>query len=397
MGTMADRVATRYRVVLAFSYSEALSLLGFPASARPSDDDVRRVYRGKVRDIMRDNPGAGISQEAIKDLNRAKDTLTGQFTPKADPDDPNDMRGRPPKPGDSGTGDVDFSDFDGGPVKKKPDVTVSFEEAKADADIPANVKWMFVTDAQRGAGNYSSDEFTNSAMGWVACGETDSHWVFVNVEHYYYQAHTPGVTDGKTDVWDIQTTQFPKTPPTAAELYSHVKKVWRNFAHELKQFNSKVVDATGWHFHEKRPTGREITIKQLVSNLTGAEFTGKLKVEIGYKRAPFGETPAGYYKSQYGNAYLFELVINGKEYTLEAADVATLGQLRIGGKAFIERVFGDYPEHSRPKNLTLNRDGQAIMEWMAERLGHLPEWVRASLTRAAGQKGKKTAEDRSYP
>jgi hypothetical protein len=119
-----------------------------------------------------------------------------------------------------------------------------------------------------------------------------------------------------------------------------------------------------------------------------------MKVEIEYKGS-MSETPAGYYKPQYASALTFELTINGKQYTLVESDVEKLYKLKIQGKTFSNRVFGDYPEHSRPKNLTLNRDGALIMAWMAANLAHIPDWVRSGLTKAVDQKGKKAAYDYS--
>lgn len=386
--SIAARVATRYRIVKAFTYAEALEVFGYRRDERPTREEVNSRYRSKIKELMKANPDAIRDQQIMKPFNQAKDILTGQLEPDRSPGD-----FRPHSP------DVDFTDvdYDGNPTgqgRKQPDTIVTWEEAKADAKIPADVKWFFVTDNHRGDRDYNSDEFSNSTSGYVACGETDTHWVLVTVQHYYYQAYSPGVTDGKTDVWNIDTFKYPKKAPvpTAAELYGYVKKVWKEFKYPMKDFNSKVVDARGWDFGKVKPTGRVVSIKMLVSDSTGAEFTGKMKVELQRKCGPWGKpAPAGFYKPKYGDPFQYVLIINGREHDLDESDIEKLYKLRVGGKPFDNRVYGDYPEHiEQPKDLTRNRDGKEIMKWMAEHLAHLPDWARKGLTRAVDQ-GKKTA------
>src|SRR5688572_1658832 len=298
MATVAQRVATRYRIVRAYTYAEALKVFDFRPDARPSDEEVNRVYRTKIKDLMKANPDSIRDQEIMKPFNQAKDVLTGKLEPDRD------LGGFTPQQGPSRQQEP--SEDAGSPFTqpRDRDETVTFDEARAKAKIPADVKWLFVTDTHRGARDYSSDEFTNNTMGYVACGETDSHWVLVAVQHYHYGAYVIGAMQ-RVDVWDINTYKYPKKAPvpTAAELYGNVKKVWKNFKHELKSFNSKVIDARGWDFGKVRPTGRAVTIKMLVSEVTGVEFTGKMKIEIAFKRPPYGQdVPSGFYKPQFGTA-----------------------------------------------------------------------------------------------
>lgn len=381
------RVAARYRVAQAFlkkgyTYAEALDVLDFPNGARPTEAEVNLAYRAKVRDVIKADPEAAKDQEAMKPFNMAKDTLTGQLTPDRDRGAPQDV--------DTGGG---YSGGRRAPTPPPAEEKTSFLEAKAQAKIPSDVKWLFVTDSQHSG--YSSDEFTNSTNGWVACGQTDSHWVYVTAEHHYYRAYGPNgyfsLNEKQTpkDIWDIETLKIAKKDPvpTAAELYKGVVKAWGNFKRLDKKFNSKVVEAKDWAFHEKLPTGRKITIKQLVSNETGVEFTGKMSVEVVYEesRERGDKTPAGFFSvGEYSTPYQLQLVINGREHTLSVADMEVMHKtLRVSGKRFVERVFGEYPHQSRPKSLTLNRDGKLIMAWMAEKLPHLPDWVREALVKAA--------------
>lgn len=374
MPKTAGRVAYRW-LKRAMSRSDALKTLGFPATADPDPAAVNRAYRDILKKDRGVHPDQGGSTETMVALNVAKDILTGQM---------------PPDRNDFGTSSPN------GPSQKHP----TPEEPKeikqpfsAEATkVPNDVEWFFVTTPHYSG--YSSNEFENSNTGWVACGQTKDHWIFVAVEHHYYRAYGPGayfslnVPQAPKDIWNINVIKKSKRDaiPTAEELYDGVVMAWKNFEYVEKKFNSKVTSAKGWTFKERAPGGRIVTIKQLIANELGVEFTGKTTVEVGYKEPPFSETtlPSGYYKpSQYSSGYQLQLTINGRDHILSVADMERLAALKIGGKRFVARVFGDYPQHSRPKSLTRNRDGKVIMGWMAEKLPHLPDWVREALQKAA--------------
>lgn len=376
--TLADRVAARYKKAL--TWNEALSVLGLPAGSMPSDAEVQRAYRTKISPAM--HPDLGGDNAELVRLNSAKDVLLGKLKPDHDPSEAGPSYGG-----------------GHGPIPEPEEIKTTFQKAESLAGIPSGVEWFFVTDTHNSG--YSSDEFTNSNTGWVACGRVEGkRWVLVAAEHHYYRAYIPGgyfsmnEPQAPQDIWRIAS--FPLTTksetPDAAELYSGVVKAWKYFEWIKKSFNSKVIPAKGWAFGEKTPQGRELTIKQLIANEFGGEFTGKMSVGIVYREAPYTEedTPSGYYKTKWGRPYQMELIINGRDFVFDVADLAILSRLRVGGKEFIQRVFGDYPQHSsRPKDLTRNRDGKLIMNWMVEHLTHLPDWVKDGLSRAAGPSGKK--------
>jgi hypothetical protein len=88
------------------SLQEARRILDIPKGDEPSDDEIRRLYSVRIREVIKDNPDAPMHSEAFKQLNIAKDTLLGQFDSKRpgqpnapEPDgvrrrDPRDDRGR---------------------------------------------------------------------------------------------------------------------------------------------------------------------------------------------------------------------------------------------------------------------------------------------------------------
>ena len=376
MASSQSRVVVRYLVArrkLALTYSKALEVLGFKPNERPSEDEINRKYRTLIKDLLKKNPDSAGDQEIMRPLNEAKDILRGLLSPDREPGGPVDFGG----------GGVDVGPVEPPPPEKK----IKFSEAASKAGIPGDVEWFFVTTTAYSG--YSSSEFTNQATGWVACGQTKSDWVFVSVEHHRQRAYVVGVRDQPLDVWDIHTVKQTKNAPvpTAAELYGGVMKAWKKFEVLDKKFNSKVVSAKGWSFGEKRPEGRAVSIKMLIANELGGEFTGKMKVEVAYKEdrdASYDGPPSsGYFKAKWGRPYQITLIINGRDHTLSVPDMEALSKVRVGGKDFVDRVFGQYPEHSRPKDLTRNRDGKKIMAWMAEKLPHLPDWVREGLTKAA--------------
>ncbi len=374
---LASRVALRF--IKATSWGEALALLDFSPGDSPSDYEVQQAYRKKVTENRSMHPDLGGSTAEMAQLNAAKDTLLGNLKP----DD-----------GPSPSGYQGPSHPSGRPAPKAPEeVKVTFEQAQKKVTIPTGVEWFFVTETQYSG--YNSDEFTKSSKGWVACGRLGgTKWVFVSAENHYYRAHMPGGYFSLNkevkpmDVWvlDYLALDTAAETPTAAELYRGVEKVWRNFKYLDKAFNSKVVPAKGWAFGEKPPEGHSQTIKQLIANEFGGEFTGKMTVNVRHhEHYGLGDPPADYYKPKYHDAYSLEFIINGRSYRMDVPDIVRLEKLRIGGKGFVERVFGRYPGE-RPKSLTQNKDGKAIMQWMLDHL-QLTPWVKDALAKTVQQLG----------
>jgi hypothetical protein len=374
MQTPAQRLAGRFsqprRVVQAFkrrladkmTRSEALRILGL--SGNPTEQEIRKAQRIKAMEYGHDRPGGDVAK--VTQANAASLILLEQLEKGYTPDSADD--GRYNYPG-------------AGPVEPPPKpVEVTFAEAKSKASIPANVKWLFVTESH--SSGYSSDEFENRASGYVAVGETEQQWVFVMVEHYTRQDYIIGSKTTPTDVYNILSREVTKSgPPTPQLLYGGVVKMWGLFPHLEKKFNSKIhILPEGWDFNDfsKRTNwamGRSTTIKNFLVD-SGQVAEGDLKVprkmniEVSYAKS-FDQKPGHYQNtlSRYGSDWeKLTLVVNGREHPLSESDMKKLGAFKVGGKRFMARVFGDYFYGGETKSLSRNRDGKAIMTWMAENL-----------------------------
>jgi len=383
------RVAARYherqlrqfyaRLKASMSLDEAKATLGFPPSANPTPAEVARNYKQLAFKL---HPDRGGDPAKMVEVNVARDILEN---PKLQDRGQN-------APGYGGGTPTTYA-----PTKRE-EITVSFEEAKSNANIPSGVKWHFVTESHHSG--YSSNEYLRRASGWVAVGETDSAWVFVAAENFQSDAYVPGDTRPKEDVWSINSFSLPKKGPVDARtLYGGVMKAWKSFKYLEKKFNSKVTPAEGWVFNQRLPRGPSLSIKNYLLN-SGLMDESQLKtprkqtIEIAYhEHYGYGGKPPPNDYVNIGRGYdkyiQLELTINGKPYKLPPEATLKLVKLRVKGKPFIDRVFGDYPEHSRPKSLTRNRDGKPMMGWMAENLPGLPDWVKSSLEAASTQSAAK--------
>jgi len=385
--TTAKRVAYRHiyaRMLVAMSMADALETLGFRPGDSPRPDDVKRAQRKLT---VEHHPDRGGDPRKQVEINVAADILLGKERPSG---------GLP-----AGGGGYSGPSY-GGPSRKEPDQIVTFDEAKTRAGIPPGADWLFVTTYHRSG--YSSDEFTNRAVGWVAVSQSDNAWSFTTVENLWKEAYVPGVPDGKKDIWRMSTHKVPKGGPvTARFFYGEVLKAWKRFQHMEKRFNSKVVGAEGWKFSENPPKGNTVSIKNFLLNsgMMGEEALGdtprKYEIKVHYSAAKFDERknpPSGYFSPKYSDPYQLTLIINGKDFIIPERALAKLDKLDVKGKDFMKWMFGEYYYGGETKVLTRKREGKQVMAWMVENLPGLPEWVTTALTVASTAKPATTRRRR---
>lgn len=366
-------------LLTAMSMEEAKAILGFPPTDSPSRDEINKAWRQKA---FENHPDRGGSNEKMVEINVAKDLLEGKGRPTYE-------RSRPEP------SHVSPTPYGYRPPEKKPDNVTTFDEAKSSAGIPGGVEWLFVTETQRGRGNYSGDESSASHTAFVAYGQTDSKHVFVGAGHNYYEAFYVG-GGPKTDVWRIHSFEYPRRSGEKLEpawLYGNVLKAlkWAGFE---GRFNSKVKDARGLHFEEGMPhrAKTSVSIKHilvalgLVSGDDPSVATRKQVVEIQYDSTYVqeGDPPKpGYYKEpDYSSHVMISIIINGRPYVLDERDSAKFLTARIGGKRMPNAIYGDYPRGT--KNLTRMRAGKVILTWLAENTS-FPQEARDALLAAAAQ------------
>ena len=378
----------RFARILDMDRTKALALLGFGPHENPGPAELKKAQREKA---IAAHPDRGGTVAEMQDINRAYDFLLAKPAAK--------LEGEPAHGG--GARREDYSDFGwgdeswrGDPVKQE----VSFEQAEGKAGIPGGVEWLFCTSRIRAShNNYSSDEFSSSNNAFVACGRVDADtFVFVAAKHVYYQAHMPGVF-GNKDIWVIKAIRKDlkgKDAQNPSKLYGGVVDALEEVEFDGK-FNSKVIDAKGWHFGEKKPTGAETSIKHwlvdsgLVAGDDASVAGRKHTVELGLGKSY--EAKPGYYKSPLpydSDNYQITLILNGKPFVLNEHDVTAFLKLKLGGKRIIEAVYGQYSYGGEKKNLLRlgQNKGYLVIDWLLEHAQGLPDNARAVLQAAKAQK-----------
>ena len=372
---------------LAMSMEEAKATLGFPPNSNPTPQEVKEAYRIRAREA---HPDRGGDEETIKEINVAKDILDGKAKPTYD---------RRPSPGPSRTPWPSEEQQRGKPYEQPKPKEVSFDDARSKAGVPSGVEWLFVTPAQRGMG-YSSDEFQRSDNCFVAYGRTDSKHCFVGARHFVYQQTFIGAGPGE-DTWTLESFEYPikdetKESQNPAWLYGNVVRALKNLDFKGK-FNSKVLDAQGWKFGDRLPTGAATSIKHWL--VGSGQVAGdapsvagrKQVVELQLDKSSFdGQKPgfwpqpktrANFWDGRYqGDYYKLTVILNGKDYVLGESDTT-----KFLGKIPLEAIYGRYYYGGEKKNLTRMPKGKALLQWMAQNFTSLPSEATAGLQAAADQ------------
>jgi len=337
---------------------DAKRTLGFPPDSSPSASEVRDAYLQKAK-VM--HPDIGGDLEQMKELNVAKDILEGKARPTYDR-----------RPETTST----RSRWD----PPKADV-ITFDEAKAKADIPSGIQWLFVTDRQRGKSNWNSDESSNYESAFVAYGRTEQQHVFVGA--YYRERHDfyIGGTENR-DTWAIKSFKMPirdaKEGINPAWLYGHVLSAFKDIGFNGR-FNSKIFDAREWTFKEKLPTGATASIKHWLVNSGQVEGNASTVVKrkhiVSLRVNQSFDSKPGYYSSPFSfesSYFQLVLIINGKEYPLSERDWVAFAKTRLQGKFLTTAIFGQYYYQGSEKTLTRLRSGKIILGWMIHKFVDLP-------------------------
>ncbi len=351
------------------SLQEAADLLGVSTSATPSQ--VKDAYREKARES---HPDRGGDLETMKKVNLAYEILTDKTTPSYDRSDVSDVY-RPSTE-----------------TKWAPPVedVVTFRDAKSAANLPSGVEWLFGTTSQ--TQGYSSSEFQNETLSYVAFGMTDTKLVFaLAVRRIQKESFVGGMKN--SDKWQITSYDYPKGSPDA--LASTIVSRTQTILHQNGvKFNGKVLDIRGKEFTERAFSSlgsRSVAIKDwiansgLVANDDATLSNRKVSVEYLYEKS-LSEKP-GFSKPLPNAMYDFErhtIIVNGREYILSHEDAKKVALTRFGGKTLIKAIFGDYTYDQSKKVVTRMAKAKVLLEWMSK-LPSLPEEVQASIAAAAAQ------------
>jgi hypothetical protein len=373
------------------TYEEALETLG--VTGREGADELKKIFREKMRKMHPDLPenrGVDTVQKAL-DLNAAYDILRGEARPAA-----YDFRQAPVK--------------EPRPQEREPqrqpertqwtppkDTGNSWEWAVSKANLPAGVEWQFRTVTVREG--YSSDEVTNSKNTYVVYGRVSNDInCFLVVVHYVQQDHFVGGVNS-LDTWFMKCMNIPAQGDEGKDPVWLQKKVAAAFKVPQDEFvvggrwNGKVMDVQGWTLNRKLPLGREMPIKNWLAangqaSAGAAESVKKGKQVVELEFTSHLSAAPGHYpdlSSASGDFWKFTLVLNGRPVEIGAADTAAILKARMGGKRLVNVIFGQYTYDSGRKVITRLRAGKAILLWMADHLGQVPDDVRQALTAAAAQ------------
>lgn len=352
MPSIASRVATRYRVIKAFTYAEALSTLGFDPGERPTDAEVQKAYRSRVTQVLRANPAEAADQTALKPLNRAKDVLTGKLEPDRDVGNP--IRREPEADPGGGHGPVDFG-FPGTNGRPKPEpVKITFAEAMSDAGVH-QVDWKFKTATSYGG---YGDTHSSAFVIYGVDGETH---VFVAAQHYTARSMFTGED---IDTWWMLQKKVRGDFRTVAPKV--IRELYQEFPNELKKgYNAKVnMLPEGTKFTEKinHTNLKSIAFKDAVGllGLVGADDPWRnqkrdIRIEIVYGKL--------------GEVDPVVLTVNGREFKLSPELSKALDK-----KGVLKTIFGTYYSPGSHKVITKMRGGgKPILKALAAVVTSPPE------------------------
>jgi hypothetical protein len=385
--------------ILDLTREDALKALGFPPNANPSLTELKAAQRTKALEA---HPDRGGSIQKMQDVNRAFDFLKNA---PAKPLETGPAPGSPSRPGPQ-----DDEHWYGGGQQKAPEpVVISFDKAKAEAKVPSDVEWQFVTDWQRSPLNFSGGESSSNKSAFVAYGrKVDLHLFVVAV--YYNREFPMGATNRNLDIWGVQLFRYVIKDPTKesqnpAWLTAQVTKALKFYHGELEfegKFNNKVRDAKDWKFGEKLPPGNSTSIKHWLVESGQVEGSApsvanrknvielKLHGMIGYQSAPgYYEEPhssSNFWGGKYhGDFFKVTVVVNGKDHDLDEKDTQAFLGYKVGGKKAPELVFGTYWHQGGKKNLNRLRGGKGLLlvNWFADNAKSLPDSVVQTLKETA--------------
>jgi hypothetical protein len=363
----------RYAFLLtAMSMAEAKEILGFLPDSSPTPRDIKEAYREKAQKL---HPDRGGDEDAMVDLNVAKDILEGKARPTYQRPQPRYEAPEPPRR-----------------------TEVTFDQAESRAGIPSGVDWLFVTPTQRGT-SWASDESSQSNETFVAYGRTDRQHVFVAAYYHSRQDYYIGGTHDES-IWVVKSIELPikEGKGEAVQprwLYGNVVKALKGVGFKGR-FNSKVIDAQGWRLNARLPSGPTTSIKHWLVNSGQVESTDpsvvsrkqvvELQLNTSHKEKPdYHEKPrtrGNFWDGEYRGEYIkLTLVLNGRPFATSKDDLH-----KFMAKIGLGRVFGEYYYDRSKKQLTRMRaKGKKIIGWMLENFNDLSADAREILTAAEAQ------------
>lgn len=378
------------RLIWGMSRDRAKEVLQLPRSGDPSDAEIDAAYRKLVRDAIRSNPGVAKNQEALKELNIAKDTLRGQFdrkNPGTGPNAPeqgrqqNQYRPPPPPPRPS---DKDW----------RPPPPPDGEPFAAALHGLGNVDLRIMTEGQRTSEPiYEPDWSRENTQGvywrdtvdYILVGKTATHWVFAKL-----QQCTHSRRDVRAREIPARWTAMKVTMPVDKDVLKggpKVIKALREGARRVAKF--AVIEGT----LTEENIARQVRSSRLsfLDAVIGSDILGsgasaptnrKIQVELEpvynrAKRQDAAELRALLPHMNWDHLeYDWFVFINGKKTQLNNGEVNTLAR-----SSLLRLVFG-YRYDKGKRNLTrLKKEPRFVLEELARVLDPGP--TRDAVLKAA--------------
>lgn len=212
----ACRVAGRFIEADTMTDTEAKQILGFPASARPTPEEVEQAYKPLAIKFHPDRPTGDLDK--MKQLNRARDVLKRSPQPRLE-------RGAPPG---------GWSPQDEVRKKEPPKVVDTIKGtpfAQAVAKAPKGVEWKFISTLAYMSGSPATGH--TSSECWVAVGKTATQWVALGIQRRLPNRHMDIHKGGWVEVeesWEFQAKETPAKGDAIKQVALIMKGAFGMFA-----------------------------------------------------------------------------------------------------------------------------------------------------------------------
>jgi|SRR5688572_2221641 len=341
---IAARIASR--TIRAMSRAEAKRVLRFPAGAEPTDAEISAAYQGLVRETIRKDPSAPITQEALKDLNIAKDTLRGQFDRKRPGDGPNAPDGVPRRPAPPP---------EPPPPPPTPPPMPEGEPFASALHGLGNVDWKIVTDGHVGETVNVEAEGPPRLIYWtqqrdfILLGRSSSHYVFAkltrvsNTRKDFRDKTTFSAWAATKVLRPIEGTNLPKVAPKIINEMRQGSR-WRA---KFTVLDSALTESKLDHLRGTLPLADAILGSGILAEGTEMPTGRKLQVELEpvLNREKLKALKARGSRDWH-HAYDWYLYLNGQKTQLSDEEVAGLDTHHV-----LAGVFS-YDYENGKKNLT---------------------------------------------
>ncbi len=353
--------------LMAMSLDQAREVLGLQSQS-PSNEEIEKAWKKKA---LEHHPDRGGDPEKMKEVNVARDILTGERRPDRTP--------TTSAPSNQGTSYRPRTEYK--PPERK---TVTREQAVAPyKSVLADVKWLFRSSTNRSANSYHGDESSY----------TDTTVVFVGMKPagdlIFLALRETHKSDYDGSGYAIATAKV-LHGPDAAKL-KEATTIGRRISEAIAavggagRFNNKVYDLQGTTFDVNSSSwsyvhsAKKMRLKDWLVNQGVVDATEPSVANRKNTVIALYHDEGGYSTTR---KTWVELIVNGKSEHLDENDMALLRKFSI-----MRFIFGYSYSNESKKTLNRIRDGKKIMTWMGKHLTSISDTTRAILLKEGAAQG----------